>query len=125
MGKIHEDPSAQSIGDRFEPTRNRALRFQPFSDGLLRKAQGDSHSHGAQEIEEDALLEALKRAHSEIVPTIDVQEDLQKRVGVPKIQMPEPLDGTSGKRRLDVRSLFAWAAGSTASWKRVISAGLA
>jgi polyribonucleotide nucleotidyltransferase len=47
---------------------------------------------GAHEIGEVELLEALKRAHSEILPTLDAQEELQKKVGVPKLEMPERPD---------------------------------
>jgi polyribonucleotide nucleotidyltransferase len=38
------------------------------------------------------MLEALKLAHGEIIRSIDVQEDLAKRVGKPKISSPEPAD---------------------------------
>jgi polyribonucleotide nucleotidyltransferase len=47
---------------------------------------------GANEVPEAEMLEALKLAHGEIVRTIDVQEDLAKRVGKSKIVPPEPAD---------------------------------
>ena len=47
---------------------------------------------GANEASEEDILEALKLAHSEIVPAIDAQQELRDRVGVPKLQMPTPPD---------------------------------
>jgi len=47
---------------------------------------------GANEASEEDILEALKLAHSEIVPSIDAQQELRDRVGVPKLQMPTPPD---------------------------------
>jgi polyribonucleotide nucleotidyltransferase len=47
---------------------------------------------GANEVPEPEMLEALKLAHGEILRTIDVQEDLAKRVGKSKITPPEPAD---------------------------------
>ncbi|NRA09033.1 MAG: polyribonucleotide nucleotidyltransferase [Myxococcales bacterium] len=47
---------------------------------------------GANDALEEDILEALKLAHAEIVHTIDAQQELQDRVGVPKLQMPAPRD---------------------------------
>jgi polyribonucleotide nucleotidyltransferase len=47
---------------------------------------------GAQEAREGDVLDALKLAHGEIIKAIDIQEELAKRVGKPKISMPEPRD---------------------------------
>ena len=41
----------------------------------------------ANEVPEAEVLEALKHAHGELVKIIDVQEDLQKKVGKPKIEI--------------------------------------
>ena len=47
---------------------------------------------GAHEIPEGEILDALKLAHGEIVQTIDVLQALREKVGVPKIETPEPPD---------------------------------
>ncbi|MEE9279417.1 MAG: polyribonucleotide nucleotidyltransferase, partial [Myxococcota bacterium] len=46
----------------------------------------------ARQAPEAAVLEALKFAHTQIVKAIDVQEDLQRKVGKAKIEVPEPED---------------------------------
>ena len=57
------------------------------SRGALVMVEGSANDA----LEED-ILEALKLAHAEIVHTIDAQQELQDRVGVPKLQMPAPRD---------------------------------
>jgi polyribonucleotide nucleotidyltransferase len=47
---------------------------------------------GANQASESDLLEALKRAHSEIAAVIDVQEELLRKVGRPKIEVAPPED---------------------------------
>jgi polyribonucleotide nucleotidyltransferase len=46
----------------------------------------------AHEVPENELLEALKFAHAQIVPLIEMQDELRGRVGVPKREVPEPED---------------------------------
>ncbi|MCC6641649.1 MAG: polyribonucleotide nucleotidyltransferase [Deltaproteobacteria bacterium] len=46
----------------------------------------------AQEIPENEILDALKFAHAAIVPQLDVQEDLSRRVGKAKKTAPPPAD---------------------------------
>ena len=46
----------------------------------------------ANELPESELLEALKFAHGEIIKQVEVQEELQRRVGKPKIEIPEAED---------------------------------
>jgi polyribonucleotide nucleotidyltransferase len=55
---------------------------------------------GAKEIPEAELLEALKLAHSEIAAVIDVQEELQRRVGRPKIEVAPPEDRSELDRQV-------------------------
>jgi polyribonucleotide nucleotidyltransferase len=47
---------------------------------------------GANQVAEAQILEALKLAHGEIQKSIDAQEALRAKVGVPKLQMPAPRD---------------------------------
>jgi len=44
----------------------------------------------AQEVPEHEVLEALKAGHEAILPILDVQEELQRRVGKPKRQVSPP-----------------------------------
>ena len=56
---------------------------------------------GAQEIPEDTLLAALELAHQEIQMLCDLQEELQRAVGKPKLLDPEltrELAGSAGPR---------------------------
>ncbi|MEE9608228.1 MAG: polyribonucleotide nucleotidyltransferase [Myxococcota bacterium] len=46
----------------------------------------------ADQVPESDLLEALKFAHAEILLQVDVQEELAKRVGKPKLEMAPPED---------------------------------
>jgi polyribonucleotide nucleotidyltransferase len=46
----------------------------------------------ANELPEGELLGALKFAHGEILPLLDLQEDLRARAGVPKREVPAPQD---------------------------------
>jgi polyribonucleotide nucleotidyltransferase len=54
----------------------------------------------AKEVPESELLEALKFAHGEIIKQVDVQEDLQRRIGKPKIATPEPEDHSELERQV-------------------------
>ena len=54
----------------------------------------------ANEVPEGEVLEALKTAHSEIVRVIDIQEELQGRVGKTKIEAPEPADRSELEARV-------------------------
>jgi len=47
---------------------------------------------GAREVTEPDMLAALKRAHEELQKTIDVQEALREKVGVPKIEVAPARD---------------------------------
>ncbi len=47
---------------------------------------------GADQVPEEEILAALKRAHEEIVKTIAVQKELQEKVGKEKLVMPEKTD---------------------------------
>ncbi len=47
---------------------------------------------GAREVTEPDMLAALKRAHEELQKTIDAQEALREKVGVPKIEVAPPRD---------------------------------
>jgi polyribonucleotide nucleotidyltransferase len=47
---------------------------------------------GALEVPEPEILEALKLAHGEIVKTIDIQEQLREKAGVPKLEVPPAAD---------------------------------
>jgi polyribonucleotide nucleotidyltransferase len=58
---------------------------------------------GAQEVPEAEILEALKFAHQAIVPLIDAQQDLQRRVGKPKKALNVAADASAVSER--VRSL--------------------
>ena len=46
----------------------------------------------AHEVPESEILEVLKFAHAAIIPQIDAQEDLQRRVGKPKRVLAPPAD---------------------------------
>ncbi len=46
---------------------------------------------GAKEAREKDVLAALQFAHREILPIIDAQEELAKRVGKAKLQVPGPV----------------------------------
>ena len=59
---------------------------------------------GASEASEEDILEALKLAHSEIVPAIDAQQELRDRVGVPKLQMPTPPDRSALRAQVREKS---------------------
>jgi polyribonucleotide nucleotidyltransferase len=54
----------------------------------------------AQEVPEAEILEALKEAHTAILPTLDVQEELRGRVGKPKLEMPAPRDRSELESRV-------------------------
>ncbi len=47
---------------------------------------------GANQVAEDEILAALKYAHEQLLPIIDIIEDLQKQVGVEKIVPSQPED---------------------------------
>ena len=47
---------------------------------------------GGDQIPEDQILAALKHAHSELQPVIEVIEELQSKIGQPKIVPPEAPD---------------------------------
>ncbi len=53
----------------------------------------------ANEMPEAELLEALKFAHKQIVPLIEMQDEFRERAGVPKRAVPEPGD----RSELDAR----------------------
>ena len=59
----------------------------------------------ARQASEAVVLEALKFAHAQIVKAIDVQEDLQRKVGKAKIELPEPEDHSA--LQADVRGRAA------------------
>jgi len=46
----------------------------------------------AKEASEAEVLEALQYAHQQIIPQLDLQDELVKKVGVPKREMPAPAD---------------------------------
>ncbi len=54
----------------------------------------------ADEVPEAEMLAALKYAHGEILNSIDVQEDLARRVGKAKIPTPEPVDRAELERQV-------------------------
>jgi polyribonucleotide nucleotidyltransferase len=54
----------------------------------------------ANEVPEAEVLAALKLAHGEILHSIDVQEELARRVGRAKIPAPEPADHTELERQV-------------------------
>ena len=58
----------------------------------------------AKEVPESELLEALKFAHGEIIKQVDVQEDLQRRIGKPKIATPEPGDHSELERQVSAKA---------------------
>jgi polyribonucleotide nucleotidyltransferase len=58
----------------------------------------------ANEMPEADMLEALKLAHGEVVRSIDVQEELAKRVGKTKISMPEPADHVELEREVRAKA---------------------
>ena len=58
----------------------------------------------ARESSEAEVLEALKFAHSEIVPLIEVQDELRRRVGRPKRALPEPEDRSELVRAVRTRA---------------------
>ena len=47
---------------------------------------------GADVVNEDDVLGALQFAHSELIRVIDIQEDLQSRIGKPKIELSKARD---------------------------------
>jgi polyribonucleotide nucleotidyltransferase len=54
----------------------------------------------ANEIPESELLEALKFAHAQIVPLIEMQDEFRERAGVPKRDVPEPEDRAETARQV-------------------------
>jgi polyribonucleotide nucleotidyltransferase len=58
----------------------------------------------AKEVPESDLLEALKFAHGEIIKQVDVQEELQRRIGKPKIAIPEPEDHSEREQQVRARA---------------------
>ena len=58
----------------------------------------------AKEVPEPDLLEALKFAHGEIIKQVDVQEELHRRIGKPKIAIPEPEDHSEREREVRTRA---------------------
>jgi len=57
-----------------------------------------------KEASEAEVLTALKRAHEEILKTIDMQEELVKKVGVPKMEIAEPADRSELERKVRDRA---------------------
>jgi polyribonucleotide nucleotidyltransferase len=55
---------------------------------------------GANQVAEAQVLEALKLAHGEIQKSIDAQEALRAKVGVPKLEMPPPRDLSEIERQV-------------------------
>jgi polyribonucleotide nucleotidyltransferase len=49
---------------------------------------------GADGVPEAEMLEALKFGHSEVVKLIDLQEELVRKAGKPKLELPEPEDSS-------------------------------
>ena len=49
---------------------------------------------GAEQLPEDEVLAALKHAHAEIQPIIDVIDEFAKKVGKPKLEVPPPVDNS-------------------------------
>jgi polyribonucleotide nucleotidyltransferase len=47
---------------------------------------------GADAANEDDVLGALQFAHRELIRVIDIQEDLQRRIGKPKLELSKPRD---------------------------------
>ncbi|MCH8889691.1 MAG: polyribonucleotide nucleotidyltransferase [Myxococcales bacterium] len=47
---------------------------------------------GADVVNEDDVLGALQFGHRELIRVIDIQEDLQRRIGKPKIELSKPRD---------------------------------
>ena len=58
----------------------------------------------AQEASEAEILSALKRAHEEILRVIEMQEELAKRAGVPKMEVAEPVDVAELERKVRDRA---------------------
>ena len=58
----------------------------------------------ALEATEAEILSALKRAHEEILKTIEMQEGLVKKVGVPKMEVAEPADRSDLERKVRDRA---------------------
>jgi polyribonucleotide nucleotidyltransferase len=58
----------------------------------------------AKEVPEAELLEALKFAHGEIIKQVDVQEELQRRIGKPKIATAEPEDHSELERQVRAKA---------------------
>ncbi len=54
----------------------------------------------AKEVPEAELLQALQFAHAALLPQIDVQEALQRRVGKPKKELPAAPDASALERRV-------------------------
>jgi len=55
---------------------------------------------GAQEASEAEILEALQYAHQQIIPLIDLQDELVKLAGVPKLEVPQPEDKSALGQRI-------------------------
>jgi len=55
---------------------------------------------GAQEASEAEILEALQFAHQQVIPLIDLQGELVKLAGVPKIEVPQPEDQSALDQRV-------------------------
>ncbi len=58
---------------------------------------------GGDQIPEDQILAALKHAHSELQPVIEVIEELQSKIGQPKIVPPEAPDTSA--REAEIRGM--------------------
>jgi polyribonucleotide nucleotidyltransferase len=54
----------------------------------------------AKQLPEVEILEALQRAHREILPQIELQEELQRRVGAPKRALAVPAEEQDLRRRV-------------------------
>ncbi len=54
---------------------------------------------GAKQVPEPEILAALRFAHEQLMPLLDVQEELRSRVGRPKRQLPPPEDKSQLERR--------------------------
>lgn len=50
---------------------------------------------GADFASEEELLEAIDRAHQAIIPILDAQEELRRKAGKPKREVPEPAPDTA------------------------------
>ncbi len=90
------------VGDLFivNPTREQMAESDvdlvvAGSRGALVMVEGS-----AQEVSEAELLEALKFAHGEIVPLIEVQDELRGRAGAPKREVAAPEERSELDRRV-------------------------